>query len=647
MHRMDTKRAAGSSRSLPYLASVLVLGLTLGPGLVGCGDDEDPAAPGAEPVEFALAFSPVVGTESLLAAQLRYTNAAQNEFSVDKFEFLLTDVVLVRADAAAETLSAALYVDAFDDATHRSPPRSVPAGVYTALRFRWGVRPEVNTLGFLPPGLDGMVWPSPLGGGYHCMRLEGTYTQAAPGDRSYKLHAGVLQRGGITTVGSVEIELPLGNLRLEGPAPVTLGVFVDVLRTMDTPAIDLRQAWSDQSACPITPLVCTFGDPSMPSHEVQGLLRDNAADIFRLTAAPAGSSGPTAFDPTPELLYDNPLYFGGRTLRLPRMPQPSDNPTTREGVALGRRLFHDRILSLDLSQSCATCHVQTNGFAEPNPVSRGVTGAFGHFNASALINLGWSSQPLPGAQPRHVGVFWDGRARSLEEQALAPVPSVLEMNLPWDVAIERLRSHPDYPRRFGEAFPGRAITPDLVSMALAQFQRTLISFDSKYDRVMRGESSFTAAEARGYEAFNLELADCFHCHGHPFYLQDVGSSNFANNGLDAVIDPQSPGLFGVTGEERDRGRFRVPTLRNIAYTAPYMHDGRFASLDEVVEHYSSGVQLESPNLDANLRIRAQRGPFSAQTKADLVAFLLTLSDPNFVTDPAFGDPFEQASSRQR
>lgn len=328
-----------------------------------------------------------------------------------------------------------------------------------------------------------------------------------------------------------------------------------------------------------------------------------------------GGTGPAPYpEPTPLVLDTTGL------LPLPATP---DNPLTVQGVELGRKLFYDPILSGDDTQSCASCHAQAFSFTDHGlQFSVGIDGSVGDRNAPAVINLAWAKE-----------LFWAGRADGLEGQALQPVPNPKEMAIPWDQAVAKLAAHPDYPAMFGRAFGDENITKERVVMAIAQFERTILSRDSRWDRKQRGEITFTPEETRGEQLFFSERGDCFHCHGSALFT----GNQYHDNGLD--VAPADPGRMAVTGAEADRGKFRAPTLRNIELTAPYMHDGRFDTLEEVVEHYSSGIQ-QSPNLSPFFRV-VRPGPtqtYSAQEKADLVAFLKALTDPVFIANPDYGPP---------
>lgn len=332
-------------------------------------------------------------------------------------------------------------------------------------------------------------------------------------------------------------------------------------------------------------------------------------------------------EPTPYVLTV-PSHF-------PNMPIPADNPMTEEGVELGRFLFYETKLSGDNSMSCASCHHQNAAFSDPNQFSTGITGEVGNRQSMALVNLGWQQF-----------FFWDGRATTLEEQLFQPVTNPIEMNQSWPDAVEKLKADPKYPMMFAEAFGEFGIDSVKVTKALAQFLRTMISAESKYDVMYKYQNglsltasenqiyqSITIEEWAGYDLFlSLNGADCLHCHNGP--LMQV--QKYSNNGLDDVFS--DPGRMEVTGNPTDEGRFKVPTLRNIAASAPYMHDGRFATLDEVIEHYSSGV-VQSPTIDPMIEFAHLGGvQLDEQEKQLLKAFLHCLTDDKFLTNSKFSNP---------
>jgi cytochrome c peroxidase len=308
---------------------------------------------------------------------------------------------------------------------------------------------------------------------------------------------------------------------------------------------------------------------------------------------------------------------------LPEMEIPTDNPLTAEGIALGRKLFFDPILSVDSTQSCGSCHNPKDYFVDDEErFSVGVDGIAGTRNSMPLFNIGYSKT-----------LFWDGGAPSLEDQAIDPIVNPIEMHNTWQKAVADLNAHPDYPALFQAAFPtSDSVETKYVVRAIAQFERTLLSANSKFDQEQAGTYTFTDAEARGMDVFIAESkGDCFHCHSFGGTFTDF---EMRNNGLDLVY--ADSGRYNITGNRNDIGKFKTPTLRNIEFTAPYMHDGRFKTLLECINHYNVGVK-EHPNASP-LLTTLPKGRMSAQDVSDLIAFLKTLSDYEFVNNPDFQDP---------
>lgn len=309
---------------------------------------------------------------------------------------------------------------------------------------------------------------------------------------------------------------------------------------------------------------------------------------------------------------------------------PEDNPSTELGIEVGHRLFSDPILSADFSVSCQSCHLPALAFTDGKAISVGINGRMGRRNAPSLTNIGYLFKTM----------FWDGRADNLEDQALHPVADPNEMGGDWPTIISRLRKHEYYGTALQEAFglaSVRDINPEHVGKALAQFQRSLVSFNSKYDLVQRGEAEFTESEARGEAIFMdesdfsddpeikaLPVGECAHCHIPPHFT----NQRFFNNGLDeapSLTEFPDLGRGAVTGNIYQNGLFRTPGLRNTALTAPYMHDGRFKNLEEVIEHYNTGGHY-AENRSANVRPLG----LSERDKQDLIAFLGTLTDTVFI-----------------
>lgn len=356
--------------------------------------------------------------------------------------------------------------------------------------------------------------------------------------------------------------------------------------------------------------------------------------VVFLAAFSACRNGNPVADPEDlsHIPYDAEMYTPSVPDLFPPLEIPGDNPMTVEGIMLGRKLFFDPILSLDSTMSCSSCHVQSGTFTDNLAVSTGVDGIAGRRSAMSLLNVGFN----------HRGMFWDGRAETLEDQALLPVEDPVELHATWPDIEQRLRGHPSYPTDFRKAFGiGKKdeITRELVVKAIAQFERTLISSgNSKFDRFMRGEIFLSDSEFNGFEMFfdtspDLPDAECGHCHASPLFT----TNEFRNNGIEDVAtldDFPDRGLGEVTGNRHDNGKFRIPTLRNIEYSAPYMHDGRFATLEEVVDHYNSGG-FRVENTDPLIRPLG----LTEQQKADLIAFIRTLRDTSFLQEEQFSNPF--------
>ncbi len=309
---------------------------------------------------------------------------------------------------------------------------------------------------------------------------------------------------------------------------------------------------------------------------------------------------------------------------FPVFESPTDNPLTVEGVELGRHLFWETKLSGNNSMSCGSCHSPQNAFSDPNQYSTGINGDVGKRNSMVLQNLAWAND-----------FFWDGRIISLEEQILMPVMDSTEMDETWNHFFSEIKYNNEYRRLFYEAF--ETLDPDSThaAKAIAQFLRTMISSNSKYDRVLNDPSvSFTTDESAGFDSFNsLTGGDCFHCHG-----GILGTDfSYKNNGLDE--NPVDTGRGLVTGLANDYYKFKVPSIRNIEYSAPYMHDGRFQTLEQVIHFYSVGIHPNSPNLDPLIEFSQQGGVGLGPTeRIQLIAFLKTLSDSSFINNPKFSNP---------
>ena len=312
---------------------------------------------------------------------------------------------------------------------------------------------------------------------------------------------------------------------------------------------------------------------------------------------------------------------------LPAPFIPEDNPMTEEGVKLGRKLFYENKLSGDNTMNCASCHFQDHAFADPAPFSTGIDGLQGGRSAMPIWNMAWNYDNK---------FFWDGRVDQIEGQALKPVVDPVEMHAVWPNVVAKLQADSEYPTLFKQVFGTEIIDSNLVVKAIAQFERTLISGNSKFDKYLKGESQLTPSELNGYNIFMDESGgDCFHCHGdatNPLWTDN----RFHNNGLDATHSDL--GLGAVTGDANDNGKFKTPSLRNLIYTAPYMHDSRFATLDDVINFYSLELQYSSTIDPLMKNVGAGGVQLNPQDRIDLKAFLLTLTDEDFVTNSKYSNP---------
>ena len=357
--------------------------------------------------------------------------------------------------------------------------------------------------------------------------------------------------------------------------------------------------------------------------------------VFVLTAIAGSPSRPAAKStlnlPTTPYRYASvelPAHFTqpGRN----QDNTPPDNPLSDDGATLGRVLFYDTRLSANNTTSCASCHVQAHAFADPKPFSKGFHGALTDRRAMPLVNVRYYQRAR---------FFWDERAGNLEEMVLLPVQSRIEMGQDLKRVVDTIARDGSYGVLFGRAFGDREITEQRIGKALAQFVRSMVSYQSRYDEGRaRAQSahddfaSFTLQENRGKALF---LRNCSTCH-----MKD-GNEHFfvptpANTGLRGKNPTADGGVGDVTLRAVDLGSFKAPSLRNVEVTAPYAHDGRFATLDALIDHYSN-----NPILDPNVGYMARPLKFTASEKAALIAFLKTLTDRTFLADPRFSNPFAE------
>jgi cytochrome c peroxidase len=549
-----------------------------------------------------IAITPKFSGERLQPASLRYHTSAGESFSFTRVSYLLSDFALQRADGSwlAMTNSAAW----FDFERNRDSCRleNIPAGDFRSVRLSVGLGTNLNQAEAarfpaghpLNPNVNGLHWS--WQGGYIFLALEGLWRNANGQFDGWSYH---LAREPNRTRVTLAAPLAMTN-------DMRLQIDFDLAALLNTPRplSFARDGSSTHSR---------DGDP------IAAALAANLPGAFRVERVKTICGAEAAVAPPkplylPEKFTPYPFQMGA-TFPMPELPR--DNPLLEERVALGEELFHETALSRDDTISCASCHQAGAALSDPRRVSAGVDGRLGARHAMPLFNLAWKQ-----------AFFWDGRAPSLRAQALMPIQDQAEMDESLANVAAKLAASPRYPAAFQAAFGSREITPEKIGLALEQFLLTRTSFDAKFDRAMRGAEKLSEEEQRGFALFSTEYdprrgqhgADCFHCHGGMLFQ----SQTFANNGLDAEF--KDIGRAKVTGQDADRGKFAVPSLRNVELTGPYMHDGRCKTLEEAVAHYCTGVK-RSATLDPNLAKHPGGGvPLTETDQKALVAFLRTLTD---------------------
>jgi cytochrome c peroxidase len=526
------------------------------------------------------------------------TGQLESELTITRLDYLISQIAFQKKDR--EWVEASPELIGF--ISHSRGRRTFSLGElpnenFRALRFTIGLTPEINHCDPnqipsgdpLNPQLNNLHWT--WQDGFIFMALEGHHEN----NLGFSYHLG-------NDTNTATITLPL---ELTTDAPRTLHLSLDLAVLLGANGIDYEATTSTHSR-PGDPIPGQMTSLLKNAFTVEG----QREGVFQALEKPAPQS-PTHGRP----------YRSFLAKHLPEAAFPADNPLTHEGVELGRRLFNDPLLSRQKNISCASCHQRENAFSDPAPLSFGTNGDTGKRNSMPLFNLVW-----------HQEFFWDGRAKTLREQILHPIEDSLEMDLPVTDALQRLQDDERYPALFEKTFGSDEVTSERFAKAIEQFLLTLVSQDSRFDQALRGEVEFSEEEKRGFELFitehdpanGLRGADCFHCHGGPL----LTNHSFANNGLDQNFSDR--GFFETTGDPADDGKFKVPSLRNVAVTGPYMHDGRFTTLAEVIEHYDSGVK-RSPTLDPNLAKHPTTGlDLTDDDKAALLAFLESLTDHQFI-----------------
>ncbi len=558
-----------------------------------------------------------------------------SRISVSRLDGLLSQLALQRADGSwLESEQWHVFLSAQKQRLSATAD-GLPAQEFKAIRFRVGVdaKTDASDPQIWPPehpfhpDVCGLHWG--WSSGYVFLAIEGHWTTVSgegggtggsskPFGSSPAIDSALRDGFSYHLAGAEKpmwVELPV---KFSGAQPTTIRLALDLAGILAAGEV-LNEATSTHSRAGDL-LALRLKDRVTRSFAVKKV----HADLYQSKAMVQDSASAPPPGTTPFSLSISE--------RLPKVKLPADNPLTVEGVDLGRRLFHDARLSKNNSQSCATCHERAKAFTDGRSLSPGESGQTGRRNAMPLLNLAWGKE-----------FFWDGRAKSLREQVLMPIQDAHEMNETLERVVTKLGADETYPGQFQAAFGTAGISSERMARALEQFLLTLVSQESKFDRAARKLETLTPQEQRGLQLFvtehdparGLRGADCFHCHGGNLF----SNHQFLNNGL--PVRAGDLGRMEVTRSEADRAKFKVPTLRNVALTAPYMHDGRFATLEEVVAHYNGKLE-RSPTLDPNLAKHPESGlGLSAEDQAALVAFLKTLTDQSFVASSSAVQKFSK------
>ena len=557
-------------------------------------------------------------SQPLAIGPLEYKDGDGSLLSVTRLDYLLSDFSFESSDGPEVVLTNQFAYVSAGTGRCRFILTNLPVQTFNTIRFSVGVGADDNhsdptRLGPthpLNPIVDGLRWN--WQGGYVFLALEGAWRKPDGQFSGYSYH------------------LATDRLRMRIRLPVAL-------KATEGQELRLRFKVHDLFSSPnrLGLRIDSTSTHSRVGDALADQLRENVEHAFSVGAIgtarllPSSTETGAAQKAGFEMGDHTTPYRLSFSRFFPTPNLPLDNPLTEEGVELGRHLFNDPTLSINDRQSCASCHRVASAFSDTVRFSVGAEGESGTRNAMPLENLAWKTS-----------FFWDGRAANLREQVLQPIQNPLEMHETLEHVVLKLARCVSNQVLFARAFGTPEISADRVARALEQFLLTRVSHPAKFDHSLRGEVELTAEEKHGFELFHTEYdprheqygADCFHCHGGLLFQ----SQTFANNGLDQTS--QDRGRARISGKQIDEGKFAVPSLRNVALTAPYMHDGRFATLEEVVAHYCTGVQ-RSPTLDPNLAKHPDGGvPLGAADQRSLVAFLRTLtSDDASATNNATGN----------
>ncbi|MBT5902122.1 MAG: cytochrome C peroxidase [Opitutaceae bacterium] len=518
---------------------------------------------------------------------------------------LISEIALVRSDGSSVHLPGQYGFFSADENRNKIRLHNVPDGDYTGLSMRIGVPPKVNhgdpaqwPAGHaLNPLVNSLHWG--WTGGYVFLAVEGKFG-ASPEtlDQGFSFH-----------LATDELAMPVRfNRKFSITGDSRILLMFDLADWLGDLEMDSDRGTTSSHSRENDPTARELADRTGPAFWFGNAIADSSI-AAQIEETPSTTSA-TA------LLFDIPAGW-------PQPELPADNLPTAAGVALGESLFHDPRLSGNGTQSCSECHQAKLAFGDNIALSIGINGDLGERNSMPLFNLAWNPN-----------FAWDGSQPRIRDQAIAAMTNPIEMDANPAVVVATLETDETVRAAFATAFGDDEITTIRIGRALEQFLLTLVSSDSKFDQMVAGHTELTAQETRGMELFNTEFdprqrqfgADCFHCHGGSLFTDFAAK----NNGLD--LRSIDAGRAKVTGEQSDYGKFKTPSLRNVALTAPYMHDGRFDTLEDVMNHYVGGVQRPD-QLDPNLAKHPGPGvPLSLEDRDALIAFLKTLTDPKFAAN---------------
>ncbi len=538
----------------------------------------------------------------LFLDSLRYKSTSDETYSLSRVSYLISEIALETSSGNWVEVDTIGYIDAAKRLT--SIDFLLPPNTYRSIRFNIGLPEDLNHSDpsqypirhALHPDYNNLHWTWATG--YIFMALEGRvrFPEGKIGGFVYHL---------ANDVNLVPIQLPLNLFHIEH---TLIEIGFDLNKVLGSP-----QSLSFQND--------GYSTHSHKADDIALKLVQNLLGSFQINRIQEFSPKKKSTPPRPIDLPDLHTPYEFKMSRHFPMPDlPTDNPLVTERVELGKELFFDPILSTHNTISCVTCHNPKNAFSDTRIQSTGTNSTMTRRHSMPLFNLAWKE-----------AFFWDGRATSLREQVFHPILALNEMGSSVDQVIKKLQAETRYKELFAKAFNPGTITQEHIELALENYLLTLVSYHSRFDEAISGKTKLTKEEKRGFELFMTEYeprsnrfgADCFHCHGGALFTDN----QFHNNGL---FPSKDLGKYEYTAKNSDRFKFATPSLRNIELTAPYMHDGSLATLEDVVAHYNSGIH-NSETLDPNLAKHPPEGiQLSEADERALVAFLKSLTDPQYL-----------------